>query len=124
MKLNVDGAVFQDQHRAGVGIILRDANGEVLLTASKKEKEVNDPAEVELLAMLRGLQLCPPLGIEELIMESDSLLMVTQVQAVEEYWSLLGNIVKEIKLLMKRFRRCTIQHVGRMGNVAAHKLTR
>lgn len=43
--------------------MLRDAEGEVLLAASKKEHEVNDQVEVEQLATLRGLQLCLPLGL-------------------------------------------------------------
>ncbi|KAF5443149.1 hypothetical protein F2P56_035733 [Juglans regia] len=124
LKLNVDGAIFNDQQGAGVGIILRDAVGEVLLAVSKKGHAVNDPPDVELLAMLRGLQLCIPLGIEELILESDSLLMITQLQEKEESWSLLGNIIKETKLLMARFYCCTIQHVGCKGNEAAHSLAR
>lgn len=55
LKLNVDGASFKDQHKAGVGIILRDFEGEVIPAISKKELEVIDPDEVGLLAILRGL---------------------------------------------------------------------
>ncbi|XP_040990905.1 uncharacterized protein LOC121238126 [Juglans microcarpa x Juglans regia] len=121
LKLNVDGAIFKDQHRARVGIIFRDAAGDVILAASKKEYVVNDLAKLELLAMLSGLQLCLPLGIEELILESDSLMMATQLEDEEESW-FLGNIIMETKQLMARFRYCTIQHVGQVGNVAAHNL--
>lgn len=46
-------------------------DGEVIMAASKVENVVNDPAETELLLMLRGSQLCLHLGIEELILESD-----------------------------------------------------
>lgn len=87
-----------------MGIILRDADGEVLLSANKKEQGVNDPVEVELMAMLRGLQLCPPLGIKVLILESDSLVKVTQLQQEEESCSLLVNIMQEKKMLMARFK--------------------
>lgn len=54
LKLNVDWDIFHDQYRAGVGLILRDENDEVIIYASKKENEVNDHMEVELLAILRG----------------------------------------------------------------------
>lgn len=54
MKLNVDGAVFIDQQKIGVGIILKDI-GKIIMVASKKEYEVKDPVEIELLAILRGL---------------------------------------------------------------------
>lgn len=65
-----------------MGIILRNANANVIISASKTENEVNDPIEIELLAIFRGLQLCVPLSLHKLILESDSLLMVRELQAV------------------------------------------
>lgn len=59
-----------------MGVILRDCIGTVLLEASMEEPEVGDPVEIELVAMLRGLQLCLPMGIEEIILASESLLIV------------------------------------------------
>lgn len=103
MKLNVDGAIFHDQHKTGVGIILQDEQGEVLMFASKKEHEVKDPTKIELLAIFWGLQLCSPLGLHELIIESDSLLMVKELQNAKDTLSLLGNLIEEIKGLMKKF---------------------
>lgn len=45
-----------------VGKILRNDSGGTLLAANKKENVVNDPMEVELLTIFRGLQICIPLG--------------------------------------------------------------
>lgn len=52
MKLNVDGAMFFDHHKARIGAILRDNKGEIVMAASKVENEVNDPESIELLANL------------------------------------------------------------------------
>lgn len=79
-KLNVDGAIFYNQKKAGVGIILRDSSGNVVLVANKKEEEVPDPSTIEILAMFRGLQICANIGIQNLILENDCLLMISEIQ--------------------------------------------
>lgn len=72
--------MFAEQHNVGVGIILRNDQGEVIMTASKREIEVNDHIEIEFLAILRGLQLSVHLGIKYLIVESDSLTLMKEFQ--------------------------------------------
>ncbi|XP_035545034.1 uncharacterized protein LOC118348152 [Juglans regia] len=93
LKLNVDGAVFANQRRARVGVILRDDKGGVILLACKKENEINDPLEIELLAILRGLQICLPLGIPQLVIESDYLLLVDEIRNDKASRSLHENLV-------------------------------
>lgn len=99
LKLDVDEAVFHDQHKARVDILLRDDKGEVVMAASKKECKVNDPIEIELLAMFRELQLCIQWDIPDIILESDSLLMVQALQAEGESLFVLGNLIKETREL-------------------------
>lgn len=48
LKLNVDRAVFTNQRSAGMGVALRDERGGVILSACKKEYEINDPIEIEM----------------------------------------------------------------------------
>ncbi|XP_041009377.1 uncharacterized protein LOC121253432 [Juglans microcarpa x Juglans regia] len=122
LKLNVDGVVFANQRSAGVGFILRNSKAEVIFSASKKENDINDPIEIELLAILRGLQFCIPLGISHLVIESDSILMVNEVQSDSLSRSLHGNLVQQIKQVMLRFPSCSIQHNSHLGNGAAHGL--
>lgn len=52
------------------------------------------------------------------------MVMVTQVQKDKKLWSLLGNIIKETKMLMAKFPCYSIQHVGRLGNEVAYRLAR
>ena len=47
LKLNIDGAIFQDQCSSGVGMVLRDEGGQVIFTASKPEHEVTDPLVIK-----------------------------------------------------------------------------
>ncbi|XP_035546523.1 uncharacterized protein LOC118348595 [Juglans regia] len=124
LKLNIDGATFHEQCRSGVGMVLRDERGKVLFTASKPEHDVSDPIEIEFLAVLRGLQICFPLRISELEVESDSLLVVQELNKEQESMSVWGNLVSEIKRMLHRFPKVIVQHKGRMANAVAHCLAR
>lgn len=57
VKLNTDSAMFEDMQPAGIGLILRDSTGKVLMVASRPENEVEHSEVIELLAIFRGLQL-------------------------------------------------------------------
>ncbi|KAF5477566.1 hypothetical protein F2P56_004192 [Juglans regia] len=108
LKLNVDGALFHEQSRSGVGMILRDETGKVIFSASKLEHESIDPMEVELVALLRGLQLCLLLGIHDLEVESDALLVVQELTKEEESMSIWENLVFEIRNLLERFPKVVV----------------
>lgn len=124
LKLNVDRAMFYDQQRAGTGAILQEHKGEVIKGASKIKSIVNDSSHIELLAIFRGLQLCVHQYIKDIILESDSLLMVNEIKAGGESMAPQENLITKIRELMKMFNSCTIQHIGREGNEVAHKLAK
>lgn len=124
VKINVDGAIFEDIKKAGVGVILRDAIGRVVMAATKREDDVDEVATIEALAILRGQQLCMPLGICKLVIESDSLLLVQELQASSDSLANAGNIIAEVRQLLSRFQEVQIQHVNRLGNSVAHALAR
>lgn len=68
--------------------------------------------------------MCVHQGIQELIMESGSLLIVDELKAEGESMSLQWNLVTKIKELMKALKSCKIQHIGHLGNEAAYRLAR
>ena len=49
IKANYDGAVFGEEQEAGIGVVLRDSEGQVLAALSEK---VRLPATVEVIEML------------------------------------------------------------------------
>lgn len=75
-KLNVNGAIFPDQHNAGVGYVLRNELGRVIAVVTQPELHFTEPIEVELLAIFCGKQFCAPLGIPNITVETDWLLTV------------------------------------------------
>lgn len=66
---------------AEAGCIVRDDQGWVLMVATQPELLSEDPLEVELRAILRGLQMCLLMGVNQLVVEIDCLVAI---QVVEE----------------------------------------
>lgn len=60
-------------------MVLRDDKGHVVFAASKLEHMITYPFEIELRAILKGLQLCILMGSTYLQLESDSLLVVQEL---------------------------------------------
>lgn len=58
------------------------------------------------------------------MIEIDSLLSVKEIQEKESSRSMMYNIIKDVKKLMRKFPNCSIQHVRRICNGAAHRLAR
>ncbi|XP_042939608.1 uncharacterized protein LOC122274658 [Carya illinoinensis] len=94
LKLNTDGALFSDVRKAGIGAILRDVAGKVVMAASMATHEVDKPKTIELLAKNDMLD------------------------------SASGSLFAEVIRLHTCFASCSYTHVYREGNVAAHRLAR
>lgn len=76
LKLNVDEALFLNLQEAGVDFILRDCSGSAIMAASTKEAHLANPIDIESLAILRGLQYYLNQGLSNLLIKSDSHLVI------------------------------------------------
>lgn len=72
---------------------------------TKTKLQISDSLEIELLALLWGLQLCAHLEIHELFLESDSQLVVQAIQARKDSYAMQINLIVEIKKF-QRFNQC------------------
>ncbi|KAF5459731.1 hypothetical protein F2P56_019653 [Juglans regia] len=122
LKLNVDGAVFVEMGKDGMGAILRNSSGSVLMAASFSEGDVAEPVHIEVISLFCGLQLYASMGIDQIQVESDCLLAIEAVQQDNMANSLLGCFYSELKKLSSCFRECVFQHVYREANMATHCL--
>ncbi|XP_075674823.1 uncharacterized protein LOC142644018 [Castanea sativa] len=72
-KANVDGDVFKEQLTAGLGVIIRDADGQVVGALSQQIYAPLDALEAEAKAMEVVVLFARDVGIQEIIFEGDSL---------------------------------------------------
>ena len=123
-KVNVDGAVFKARNESGVGAIVRDANGLVVATLSKKIHTPLGPLEVEAKAFELGLEFAKDIGLQEFILEDDSLNVVRVLQGLSFPPVSVMPIIYEIQSSTHDIRKVLFSHVYRNGNKPAHMLAK
>lgn len=71
LKVNVDGAFIPTSGAAGIGVVVRDHQGQPLLMAWRKLFHCRDAEEAEMVACLEAVRLAGRLEEMELILETD-----------------------------------------------------
>ena len=123
-KANWDIAVSVGKKCMGVGVIIRDAEGQVTAAKSMRIPGVFEPAIREAVAALHAVELCQDLGIFEVVLEGDSIMVTKAIGGHGENWLRFGQIVEDIKLVLRSFWQWRVSHVKRVANVAAHGLVK
>ena len=70
--MNYDGAIFQEQGRASIGVVIRNSAGDVMASLSQQIPMPTMVAQVEAMATRRAVEFAQELGITRAIIEGDS----------------------------------------------------
>jgi len=120
--VNVDGGARGNPGPAAVGVVVRDADGEVLEERGERiGVATNNVAEYR--ALLAGIERAAALGAAELELVGDSELVVRQVKG--EYKvkdAALRELHAEVKRALRPFESWSIRHVRRERNAEADGL--
>nr|POF00294.1 hypothetical protein CFP56_60087 [Quercus suber] len=124
IKANFDGAVFEEEQEAGIGVVIRDNEGQLLAALSEK---VRLPVTVEVLEMLaarRAALFAREFGFSWVCFEGDVELVVKCLQSGLVSNALTGHLVKDFMSIRWDFQSSSIIHVRQQGNNVAHALAR
>lgn len=121
VKLNVDGSSRGNPSESGGGGIIRDSRGNVMAGAHYYGQATNTIAECR--ALLDGLWMCRQLGSRDILVESDSKVIVGWLALgvckywfLWDYWEEVKEIVGELNI---RFR-----HIFREANMVVDYLAK
>jgi ribonuclease HI len=122
LTVNVDGGARGNPGPAAIGVVLRDAGGEVLAERGERiGKATNNVAEYR--ALLAGIELAAEHGATELELIGDSELVVRQVEGRYKVKDgTLRELHGEVKRALAGFDAWTIAHVRREKNAEADRL--
>ena len=95
-KINIDGSVVVQTGQAGVGVICRDSNGQVVFSAWQAYNRCCDTPETEALACV-GLQKAVQGGLSRIIIEMNCAPMYSAMGSDIRDWSEIGYIIDEAK---------------------------
>ena len=123
MKVNFDGAVFDDANKLGVGVVVRDSYGAVLASCSKKIFQAYKAEVTEALTVGKAFSFAR-VGFPNVILEGDALGLIQALKSQEQNPCPLGLLVEDVKIYSSRFQRVLYSHVKRNSNSVAHYLAR
>ncbi|XP_030939531.1 uncharacterized protein LOC115964337 [Quercus lobata] len=119
--INVDGAIPLANGHSGIGIIVRDSDCRFFAAVSMLLQGRYSVEETEAIAVEQGCVLAKKLGLERVIIETDSLLTVQAVEA-NDVREAVGHIVKSIVQSLCSIQESKIRHINRTSNKIAHEL--
>ena len=76
VKINLDGAVFSDENKSGINVVIRDCWGLVIASCSQIVQQAYNSSEIEALAAATALSFAIDIGINKAILEGDSLVVI------------------------------------------------
>ena len=116
--------MFASQKAVGLGVIIRDDRGRVEAAMSKKVLVPLGALEAEAKAFEAGLLLARDIGIQDVILEGDSLVIYNALCEASLPPSSVASVVLGMLDLCKKFRLIKFSHVKRKGNRLAHLLAK
>ena len=68
VKINFDGAIFRDENRSSIGVVVRTHTGAILASLTQSIPQALQPAEIEAIAAIRPLEFGYEIGLIEVIL--------------------------------------------------------
>jgi ribonuclease HI len=120
--VNVDGGARGNPGPAAIGVVVRDANGEVVEERGERIGEATNNV-AEYRALLLGIERAATRGAAELELVGDSELVVRQVKGEYKVKDAgLRELHAEVERALGDFERWSIRHVPRAENAEADRL--
>ncbi|KAL0006368.1 hypothetical protein SO802_013929, partial [Lithocarpus litseifolius] len=121
-KTNYDGAMFDESDEAGLGVVIRNSEGQVMVALSEKIKKPPSVVALELLAARRAAALVSETGFQQSCFEGDSEVVVKALRGSGLEKSAVGHILKDTLSTVSLLQSFSFSRVNRQGNAVAHAL--
>ncbi|KAK8648921.1 hypothetical protein V6N13_129663 [Hibiscus sabdariffa] len=105
------------------GVVVRDSNELVLGSCFIPALTVMSPFAAEALAALYGLRFALDLGCMHVVLESDSLTIISKLRSVVDDLFILRPYIADARLVSQAFASCQFAFTPRSRNEVAHCLT-
>lgn len=124
VKCNVDAAVFQVSSRVGFGLVLRNEAGGFIAAKAGSFPGLVDPFIAEALSCREALSWIKERDMQNVIIETDCLLVFLALSREVSDCSYGGLIIKECKILAMDLVNCKFSFARHSANRVAHCLAR
>ncbi|VAH35038.1 hypothetical protein VPH35_022734 [Triticum aestivum] len=101
LKINIDGAFIEASKIGGWGFTLRNDQGVLLAAGAGKLKHVSDTLHAEALALELATNIAIKMGCQQVIFETDSMMLKQAITSTEYDLSKLGSLFQDVKFQMR-----------------------
>ena len=123
-KANCDAALFPSHDITSIGVVIRDGRGLPIATLCKRFHCLHTVDNAEAIAAREAIQLAKDVGLTEVEVEGDSLVIFQALKQQEVCFASYGDIVQDVLHLSSSLHWVGFSHVRRNGNRVAHVLAR
>ena len=124
VKVNFDGAIFEDLRAAGIGVAIRNEHGEVVVALAEQILIPDFVFTLETLAARHAVLFAQELGLRHVVFEGDSESSIHAISNRLLLHSSCGHIIHDILLFSQSFQSFSFSHVCREGNALADALAK
>ncbi|XP_057427644.1 uncharacterized protein LOC130720950 [Lotus japonicus] len=119
--INVDAVFRSPSSRSGMGMIIREPNGNRVLSHSRSFT-VASPLAAEAAAVREAMVIAGNLQIDQVRIKSDCLTLINLINGRGTDWT-IGTFLRDIQALRSSFPRCEFAWISRNLNTEAHNLS-
>ena len=123
-KTNFDGAMFNESNEAGIGVVIRNCKGEIMVALSEKIQKPQSVVALEMLAARRAVLFARECGIQQSSFKGDSEFVINSLRHGELLHSSIGYLLKDTMSYASSLQSFSFSHVSRQGNYVAHALAK
>ncbi|XP_071924941.1 uncharacterized protein [Coffea arabica] len=124
IKINSDAAFSQNMERIGIGVVTRNAEGELMKAWARAELKHSEPQVEEAVAIRMGMQMAWEANWKAVEFQSDCKEVVDMINKEDNQQTRIAIILEDIANMRCLFEQCTFSFVHRIGNGCAHSLAK
>ena len=114
--------MFDESDEAGLGVVIRNSKGQVMVALFEKIKKPPSVMALELLAARRAAILVSEIGFQQSCFKGDLEVVVKSLGGCGMEKFVVGHILKDTLSYVSLLKNYSFSHVNRQGNVVAHAL--
>ncbi|XP_023875782.1 uncharacterized protein LOC111988222 [Quercus suber] len=121
-KINFNGGIFAKDKCSGLGVIVRDREGLVIVSMATWVPQQLQPIEIEALAANKALEFAREMGISEAILKGNSSLVMTTLNSKNPRLAPFGLLIQDSLNVSTSFSKLPYSHTKREGNTITYNL--
>ena len=108
----------------GLGVVARDLDCMVIASLLERIRLPPMVADLEALACRRAILFALKLGLQDVVFEGDSEVIINHLKANQPCLTAFRHIIEESRTLSTKLRQASCSHTRRKGNKVADKLAK